>query len=194
MGAPFSPQPAPAGSLAGLQWLLPWQGPWSVSPSDPNIRECPATATQSAVMSGPTGNSYDVTLRFQGKVEKMSYTGGSNDGALWQIGGSPDLGNPSSSGSNIYKLQISSPAQTYYLNRGTTGFGSMFTIDYTKTIQIDVGATVTLSADANNGATPGELSDGSGDTPTISVSGVTNPAQPYAGQFINMTVTNVVQH
>jgi hypothetical protein len=158
------------GTLSGLQWLLPWTGPYTPFPHDATIDNCPASATVTATMGGAAGASYDVTLHFRGKVEYKAYTGGTNDGANWQVGGTTANG----LGYNIYKLTISSPSQTFYLNRGTEG-QTLHAIDYSKTIQIDAGATVTLFADAIDN---GEVTDGNFATPSLSVSGVTDPAQP----------------
>ncbi len=146
-------------------------------------------------MGGAPGASYDVTLRFRGVVERKTYTGGTNDGAQWQVGGSPTpSGVPPLDPTNVYKLTISSPAQTFYINRGTSGTACL-AIDFTKTIQIDQGATVTL--EANSGGDSFELThDSTAAAPyaTISVAGVTSPAQPYVGQWVNMDVTLVVPH
>ncbi len=134
-------------------------------------------------MTGAAGVSYDVTLRFRGVVEARPYSGGSNDGAYWQVGGTVP---GSSSGWNQYKLTVGS--QVFYLNRTTTANDlALHAIDYTKTITIVAGDLVTLFADAVNG---GEISNWS----NTSNGAVTSPAQPYAGQFINMEVLSVVLH
>lgn len=165
----------PGASLAGLSWRLPG----TVPTPDNGAWQCGEDA-HSAVMSGAVGVSYDVTLHFQGVVEGKTYTGGTNDGASWQIGGTP-----AADGYNVYTLSISSPFQTFYINRGSSG-DAPAAIDYSKTIQIDTGATVSLTA--NNGGDGFELKH------TISVGGITDPAQPYQGQWANMTVTAVAPH
>ena len=91
--------------------------------------------------------TYDVQMRFRGVVETEGYSGGTNDGAFFQIGGTPIR-----DGWNIYKLEISSPSQTDYLNRGEGGLRYCFPIDYAATVQMAAGATVTLTADPVDGA------------------------------------------
>lgn len=175
LGAPFPTPQQAAGSLDGLQWLLPFTG----AGTDPGNRACPNEVVDVATMHGVPGATYDVTIALRGIVELKTYAGGTNDGGFWQVGGAPAV-DPW----NVYRLEISSPAQTYYVNRGTSGLSTVSEIDYSKTIPIDTGATVTLTASSIDDY---ELSA------TASASGVTNPPQPYEGQWINMSVTGVTR-
>lgn len=172
-GARIPTGDTPAASLAALRWLLPATGIFNAT-----VWTCIPGAVSTANVSGETGASYDVTLRFRGVTELKTYVGVTNDGAYWQVGGAP-----AADVANVYKLTISSPAQTYYLNRGTTG-DPPIAIDYVKTIQIDDGASVTLSADSIDAH---ELRH------TISLPGVSDPPQPYMGQFVLMDVVSVVK-
>lgn len=175
----------PAGSLDGLQWVLHNTGP----PSGPGFGPCDSNATVTATMGGDSSIAYNVTLRFRGVVEEKTYTGGTNDGAFWQVGGTPDTGPW-----NIYRLTISNPSTTYYLNRGASGLFHCFAIDYQKTITINGGATVTLYADSVPQPNPEQVWNSSTDPPTqtlISIPGITSPAQPFDGQFIQMDVISV---
>ncbi len=151
------------GSLTGLSWSLPFLAFVSA-----HVYTCAASVSTSAVMNGAAGVTYSVTLNFAGTVETKGYTGGTNDGAYWQVGGSPV-----SSAWNYYKLTISNPSQVFYLNKGTDGLFTLFGINYTKTISITAGATVTLFASSEGSQEIGEGPVG-------------------AGQFINMTVLSVV--
>jgi hypothetical protein len=177
MGAPFTPTPAEEGaaaSLAGLTWRIPATGifaaeTWTCIDPQPEV----------AIMGGAPGESFDVDLRFVGVVEQKSYTGGSNDSLYWQVGGSPVADSY-----NVYALTISSPPQTFYINRGTSGLLVCFAIDYTQTVTINAGATVTLSC---------TTMDNREVRHTISVSGVSDPTQPYVGQWVRMTPTKVVK-
>ncbi len=159
-------------AIGNLAWKLPFTGPVSAS-----VKTCASTVVASAVMNGAPATTYNVRLRFHGVIELKAYTGGSNDLAYWQVGGTP-----SGTVWNTYKLEISSPAATYYLNRGIDSTLTCYAVNYTKTVQIDTGATVTMTADSNGSE---EVYH------TVSNGEVTNPAQPYYGQFINMEVLSV---
>lgn len=175
---------SPAGSLSGLQWVLPITAPRGFGYGD-TIHSTVTTAT----MDGAIGQLYSVTLRFRGVVEQKDYIGGTNDGAYFQIGGTPDSGTY-----NIYQLTISNPNSVYYLNRGHSGQLVSYAIDYTKTITIAGGATVTLFAasiddqEIYNSNTP---VNGFNPSTAFSIPGIINPAQPYNGQFIQMDVVSV---
>ena len=169
----------PAAPLDGLQWLLPRVadlfGGW----------KCPEFSNASVVIGGDPATLYDVTLRFVGVIEHSTYTGSTDLGDGFLLGGTSIR-----NGYNIYQLTISDPFKHYFVNgNADSGAGA---IDYTKTITIQGGATVTLFADSiEEFGYPGF---GLEDAHTISVPGVTSPAQPYLGQFINMSVISAVPH
>lgn len=166
-------------ALSGLMWLLPNTG----NISSVVCSTLPTTEVN-AILPGDVSTTYNVQLRFRGVVEQKTYLGGTNDGAFYQTGGSPAVDNY-----NVYALIISNPPQTYYLNRGTSGLTTVNAIDYTKTIPMNGGATVTLLAQSIDNQEI-KNQDGSGSNP-FSVPGITNPAQPYDGQFIQMGVISV---
>lgn len=128
---------------------------------------------------GEKGKKYDVTLRFRGVVEPMMYKDGKMDGDYFYIGGGPN-----NATYNIYKIEISSPKSHYYLNRQDKVGHRIFTIDYTKTIRIDGGATVTLSGDGQNGRLISNFKKLT--VPEIA-------PEPYNGQFVQMDVVKVEQ-
>jgi hypothetical protein len=170
-----------AASLSGLRWNIPCVqiGPTACTCVDP-----PSVSSR---LSGTPGSMYDVTLRFRGVVEEKTYTGGTNDGAWWQIGGvAPN------DGYNIYRLDFSSPAQTFYLNRGTSAISRAWAIDYTKTIRAAAGAVVSLSAHAGDGLEilNRDSADSSGSP--IVVPGVPPAPEAFNGQFVQMDVVEVV--
>lgn len=166
-------------ALTGLLWTLPNTG-------NINSTVCstiPSTSVFST-LSGDPNTIFNVTLRFRGVVEQKTYTGGSNDGAFFQTGGTPAADNY-----NIYSLTVSNPPQTYYVNRGTSGQTLTYVIDYEKTIPMAGGATVTLTAlSIDNQEIKNQ--DGTGGNPS-SIPNVTVPAQPYDGQFVRMDVVSV---
>ena len=180
MGAPFLPTPdatagGPAASLASLNFRLPFTSTPNAVPGT----TCLLQTEMSATMGGEPGSSYDVTFHVVGIVEMKGYTGGSNDGGRWQIGGTP-----SADTWNIYKVSTSSPAQEFYVNKGTAGVAACFTIDYYVTVQIDAGSLVTFAV---NSIASGEIWHNQ------SFAGVTDPSQPYPGQWVNVTVTGVTK-
>ncbi|MFT3924319.1 MAG: LamG domain-containing protein [Myxococcales bacterium] len=167
-----------AGSLAGLAWELPCTG-------SKNTEACAngPDVNVAATLGGAPGTVYDVRLRFRGVVEAKTYLDGcSTADDTWQVGGTP-----ASDTGNIYRLDISSPAQTYYLNRGTSGDPALLALDFEETVRVAAGATVTLYAASIDGA---ELLNIGGPNAPVSVGGV-SLAQPYDGQFIEMDVVSV---
>ncbi|MBI1375326.1 MAG: hypothetical protein GC159_21625 [Phycisphaera sp.] len=142
-----------AKELDGYRFEFPCKGP---------MAEKPAQVCESALVKGDPfktdnfqvtktfggekGKTYNVTLRFRGVVEPMMYKGGEMDGPYFYRGGEPN-----NATYNIYKIDVSSPAGHYFLNRQDKVGHEIFTIDYTKTIQIDGGATITLLGDGQNG-------------------------------------------
>jgi hypothetical protein len=169
---------AVAASLAGLRWELPCAagssgGSCTTAPSD----------TVMSTLGGVAGQSYNVTLRFRGVVEEKTYSGGTNDGAYWQVGGTPN-----NDTYNIYELQISSPMQTFYLNRGQSYIGNCWAIDYQETIQMNTGATVTLTALSLDNSEIRNL-DTNGNP--IVVPGIPPAPNAFDGQFIQMDLVSI---
>jgi len=166
-----------AGSLSGLVWALPCTSALSsiACNTDP-------TTTVSSKLGGATGVTYDVSLHFRGVVEQKTYNGGCTDGAYWQSAGAD-----SGDSFNVYRLTVSSPPQTYFLNVGASSINHTFALDYKKTILVDAGATVTLYADSKDGQ---EIVNVGADSNPVSIAG-TSITQPYDGQFIQMDVDSV---
>jgi hypothetical protein len=133
-------------------------------------------------LGGASGRTYDVTLHLRGVIEQKTYSSGCADG-MWLIGGTPDSGT-----FNVYRLSVSSPAQTFYLNAGQSSINHLWTLDITRTIRMDAGATITLFADSIEGS---EIKNIDESGIPISITGV-SPTQPFNGQFIQMDVESVV--
>ena len=128
------------------------------------------------------GKKYLVTLRFRGVVEPMMYKNGKMDGDLFYIGGEPN-----NATYNIYKISISSPESHYFLNRQDKVGHRIFTIDYTKTIEIEGGATVTFFGDGQNGHLISNYLK-------LVVPDVSPEIkQPFNGQFVQVNVVDVVE-
>lgn len=138
--------------------------------------------TRAVVMEGRPGQLYEVTLRFRGVVEQHSYAGGDQAG-FWYVGG-----HSAQSTYNIYRLHISDPEQTYYLNAGRAGIRRTWAIDYTKTLRVRSGAAVTLSADAQDAAL---IVNRDESNHPIVIPDVPPAPEAFDGQFIQIDVTSV---
>jgi hypothetical protein len=172
-----------AANLQGLRWELPCTAPSStygcVTLADPG--------TTTTTLGGTNGTVYDVVLRFRGVIEQRTYQGGTEEG-YWYVGGDmPDRSDPF----NIYSLGISSPAQLFYVNAGSSFQNRVYAVDYTETVQIAAGATVTLTADSTEGTEIMNL-DPNGN-PEV-VPGVAPAPAAYDGQFLQMDVVSVTPH
>ncbi|VTT99649.1 Uncharacterized protein OS=Chthoniobacter flavus Ellin428 GN=CfE428DRAFT_5219 PE=4 SV=1 [Gemmataceae bacterium] len=130
---------------------------------------------------GEKGKRYKVTLRFRGVVEPMMYKNGTKDGDHFYVGGEPDNGTY-----NIYKLSVSSPKAHYFLNREDKVGHKIFTIDYTKTIEIDGGATVSFLGDGQNGRLISNFKK-------LVVADLKPAPKPFNGQFVQMDVVEVAE-
>src|SRR4029453_15466387 len=102
--------------------------------------------TVQKAFGGEKGKRYQVTLRFRGVVEPMMYEGGKQVGDYFYIGGEKKNGPQ-----KFYENKVSSPESHFFLNRQDKVGHQIFTIDYTQTIEIDGGATITFHGDGKNG-------------------------------------------
>jgi len=193
-GGADEPKPAKlkdiAASINGYRWEFPCKDPLPDKPKegadcasglvkgDPNKTD---NFTAKKTFGGEKGKRYKVTLRFRGVVEPMMYKDGKKDGDYFYIGGEPN-----NATYNIYKITVSSPSQHYYLNRQDKVGHRVFTIDYTKTIEIDGGATVTFLGDGQNGRLISNF-------PKLVVPDVPPAPKPFNGQFVQMDVVDVVE-
>lgn len=130
---------------------------------------------------GVKGKRYKVNLRFRGVVEPMMYKGGKMDGDYFYIGGEPN-----NNTYNIYKLTVSSPAGHYFLNRQDKVGHKIFTIDYTKTIEIDGDATVTFHGDGQNGRLISNFLK-------LVVPDVAPAPKAFNGQFVQVNVIDAAE-
>lgn len=166
--------------LDGLRWELPCialvQDPVCSSASVRGV---------SAVLQGPPGARYRVTARFRGVVEQKGFTGGAPSGEHWQVGGTP-----ANDSWNVYSLRVSSPAVTYYLNRGPTGLYAVVPIDYTADFEVDVGARVELQADSVNAL---EIRNVDATGRPFVVPGIPPAPLPFDGQFAQMDVLSITR-
>ena len=171
--------PLPPFALTGTRWLQPCS-----MDHDPNQVACHcAPVTQSIAIASTGGAHWHVAARIRGVMEKMGYTGGAMDGG-WYRGGSATNG-----GDNIYELTISSPSAHYFINPGSNNGARSYAFDYTVAFDIDAGATATFRSDGQDGI---QWMGVDGSAQPISIAGVTDPVQPYDGQWARLDVTGVM--
>ncbi len=171
-----------AATLDGLRWELSCTRDWEEYDT---VCFCPDKTEAKNTLKGSSATLYSITLRFRGVIETKEYTGGTNDGTYWQVGGMPANDNW-----NVYRLTISNPPQTYYINRGKSGLYSCEGIDYAKTIQAYGGATFTLYADSIEGR---QIKNLDVNKQPIKVPGVKPDPATYNGQFVQMDVVKIEQ-
>src|SRR5438045_2917466 len=144
----------PGASINGFRFEFPCKDPMPENPKEgadgPSglVTGDPQTTDNFTVkkeFGGEKGRRYQVTLRFRGVVEPMMYKNGKQVGEYFYIGGEKN-----NATYNVYQITVSSPPSHYFLNRQDKVGHQIFTIDYTQTIEIDGGATVTFHADGQN--------------------------------------------
>lgn len=186
-----------AGDLQGLRWELP-----CTNHADPlcftEVGDGGVEEVLSSTLGGTPGQTYAVTLHFRGEVEQKTYIGSADAGspttagaqglanAEFFVAGGRDNGDTW----NIYEMQVSDPPSVYFLNAGMSNFSFTFWIDYTATIPMKAGATLTLSGNSVDGREIANIDDLDGG-PVI-VPGVPPYPNAFDGQFIQMDVVSVV--
>jgi hypothetical protein len=135
--------------------------------------------TAQKTFGGEKGKRYKVTLRFRGVVEPMMYKNGTQVGDYFYIGGEKNNGTY-----NVYQISVSSPESHFFLNRQEKTGHQIFTIDYTQTIEIDGGATVTFHGNGQNGRLISNFKK-------LVVPDVAPAPQPFNGQFVQVNVVEV---
>jgi hypothetical protein len=142
---------------------------------------------ESTTIDGDAGMTYDVTIRLRGVVEQKTYTDYTSSDGMWIEGGTPDGGS-----FNIFRLHVSSPDKTYYLNSGASGYDECFLIDIQRTIVMDNGAVLTLLADSGGDNLGTRNMDG--DEEPIVVTGVAPYPSAFNGQFVQIDVIAIGVH
>ncbi len=128
---------------------------------------------------GEKGKRYKVTLRFRGVVEPMMYKDGEKVGDYFYIGGEKN-----NATYNVYQISVSEPKQHYFLNRQDKVGHQIFTIDYTQTIEIAGGASITLHGNGQNGRLITNFKK-------LVVPDVLPAPEPFNGQFVQINVVDV---
>lgn len=142
---------------------------------------------ESTTIDGEAGTTYDVTIRLRGVVEQKTYSDYTDSDGMWIEGGTPDGGT-----FNIFRLHVTSPDRTYYLNSGASGIDECFLLDMQRTIVMDDGAVLTLLADAG-GDNHGTINIDEDGYPIV-VTGVSPYPNAFDGQFVQIDVIDIVVH
>jgi len=179
-----------AASIDGYRYEFPCKDPMPENPKSGadgisgRATNDPATNdkfTDVKKFGGEPGKRYKVTIRVRGVVEPMMYKDGQMDGDYFYIGGEPN-----NATYNIYQLTVSAPASHFFFNRQDKVGHKIFTIDYTQTLEIEGGATLTFHGNGQNGRMITNFSK-------LTVPEVPPAPEPFNGQFIQLNVTNVVE-
>jgi len=130
--------------------------------------------------AGRPGTLYSVTLHVRGVVEPKNFTGGAVQFDHFQTGGDPVKNDY-----NFYRLSVAEPNAVYTFNRNEEKVGHYtFPIDYSVTIPIRGGTTVTMGAyDSNDVA----IANHQGNV----VPGVPPFPAAFDGQFFDIAVVKV---
>jgi hypothetical protein len=184
-----SPAADEAKAIDGFRWEFPCVQPMPDKPRNgANCKSAVVTGdpkktdnfSQTVTFGGDAAKTYLVTIRFRGVVEPMMYKDGEKDGEYFYKGGLPN-----NKTYNIYQFDVSKPAAHFYLNRQDKVGHKIFTIDYTRTIEIAGGAILTLSGDGQNGLMISNFKK-------LQVEGI-DSEKPYNGQYVQMDVVSVAE-
>jgi hypothetical protein len=134
-------------------------------------------------VSGTSDRTYTVNARVRGCVETKSYTGGSSlNGGRVKMDATPVVNNH-----NVWKLTVSDPAHTYYLNASIGSDGGpapwVVLLNYVLSFQVKGGATVSLSMDSQD-----NLQQVSGIAP---VPGIAPYPDTFSGQLIQIDAEKI---
>jgi hypothetical protein len=172
-----------AAALDGYRFEFPCKDPMPEDPKQgadgPSARatDDPATNdrfTDVKKFGGEPGKRYKVTLRVRGVVEPMMYKDGQQVGDYFYIGGVPN-----NATYNIYQLTVSSPESHFFFNRQDKVGHRIFTIDYTATVEVEGGATLTFHGNGQNGRMITNFDK-------LVVPEVPPAPSPFNGQFIQL--------
>lgn len=151
-------------------------------PGTPSGCACTNNSEKSTVFTAPNGQ-YSVVMRITGEMEGKAFTGGTPTGQIL-AGGTPNATN-----ANYYRVTVSSPAATYYVNYNTPVVGTNYAIDQDLTLTVDAGATISLLSNAVDGF----MNKGTGVGTTSTCPGITYPVLPYAGQWFRADAQSVTK-
>jgi len=142
---------------------------------------------KTVTFAGTPGSTYSVALRIHGIVEPREYSGGTDTGDHFAIGGTPS----GDTGFATYGLTTSSPAATYYLNRNAEVGHWVMPVDASKTIEIEGGATIRFSANDPNCLAAANCDRSANPYPCKPYPTPEIVPNPYDGQFLIVDVVSI---
>lgn len=181
-------EPKPGATMNGFRFEFPCKEPMPENPKQgADATSALATGnpaetdqfTTKKEFGGEKGKRYKVTLRFRGVVEPMMYKEGDQVGEYFYVGGEKN-----NATYNVYQISISEPKQHYFLNRQDKVGHQIFTIDYSESIEIAGGATVTFHGNGQNGRLISNFKK-------LVVPEIPPAPKPFNGQFIQVDVVKV---
>jgi hypothetical protein len=174
----------PASALQGFLYDLPCMS----APSNGDCQVATPTLTKTVMLpfGGDPGVTYNVRLHFCGPVEGRPFTNCSSSQATYFcVDGTAGTAQFDTT-YPIYEMKVSAPAHSYYLNNRNLK-DDLFMIDYSATLTIQGGSTITFTT-MSTGTSWYTAAKNGHNFMCPSVTGIT---QPYAGQFIYVTVESV---
>lgn len=146
-------------------------------------------AEEDVTFGGESGTTYSVTLRVRGIWEPTNIEGGTvpDPSIPYMVGGNVAPGSGDSAAINYqqFYIEVSSPAQTYWLNEHNHVGHEIFKEDYEITIPIEGGATVTVVANDGNEREIANFSE------EIFTDMPPYDQMPTVGQFLRLDVMGV---
>jgi hypothetical protein len=144
-------------------------------------------ATPGVTMGGTAGTTYAVKLHFRGVVEPTHVQGGTRGVAeSFVIGGTRFADGTNEGNFQQWRLTTTVPNQQYYLNAFPTGLvHEVRVIDFTETIAIGAGSTVTIDVYDANAHEYANTAD-----PPLTPPGVAGSMM--GGQFVQINVDGVM--
>lgn len=185
-----------AGAMNGYRWELPCEDPslrdtcaWDPALLDGAIDDPMYTLHREDAITfgGDPAVVYDVQIRVRGLTEPKDFSGGEVQQEYFQIDGTPGTNDY-----NIYSVSVGDPAHVYTLNRNAMGTGHYtFVVDYTVTIPIRGGTSVTMAMMDPNMQAIANPGGSSGSPDPFVVPEIPPFPDPFYGQFLQMDVLAV---
>ncbi len=159
-------------------------------PCQNGVRACPRCDAQMLIFPGDPNTIYNTPVLFEGVAERNNFVGGQGEGltgSTFYVGGEPPRNR-----FNFFGIAVDRPMKSYFLNSAENGHisGDGFDcncgpnnpclIRFTRIIPIMGGSRVYLFADSNDNSQLVTIG--------CSLSGITDPPQPYCGQWFNATL------
>ena len=157
-----------------------------VEPSQPDTCLHEQLIEQSIDFGGEAGTVYDVTLRVRGLLEPTTISGGQAPLAehpYFKVGGTV-----SAQDWSHWHIEVSEPAQTYWLNHYPSTAHIIYKEDFEATLEIAAGAEVTVRVIDGNNRQMDNAEEGLADRRQL-IEGVTD--EVLDGQMLRLDVISV---